>query len=333
METLLAESEAEPTPCGFVERTDRQLAQGFLRIAVWELSSRWMIGNPSFVVGEAVFGMMSLLQSLHQAQTRPARIAALRSRMLAVPTYLRIAAETHLDARSVPIAWVEKARTECSAALSFLSEGVQCLPEDLSMEAAVAATAFEEYDAALQRVLEQGAQEFVGCGTVAFEQYMQEGHCLGMTSDEIVAHARQELEATRAWMDESEPAGGTTDLAALHPSVDHYLNRYGEVWDQIKALVEKNQLLTWPDFPIECTFLLHLLYSILLFMHSAIYYDGLHFVAAPWIVSTGAVYCALCAIFWPTDEPYPDWSRSSVGRLYFLHYRTPKVFSPPTVHK
>eukprot|EP01043_Picozoa_sp_COSAG02_P086434 COSAG02_NODE_23884_length_705_cov_0.983498_1_plen_45_part_10 len=45
METLLAESEAEPTPCGFVECTDRQLAQGFLRIAIWELSSCWMIGN------------------------------------------------------------------------------------------------------------------------------------------------------------------------------------------------------------------------------------------------------------------------------------------------
>ncbi len=254
METLLAESEAEPTPCGFVERTDCQLAQGFLRIAIWELSSRWMIGNPSFVVAEAVFGMISLLQSLHQAQTRPARIAALRSRMLAVPTYLRTAAETHLDASSVPMAWVEKARTECGAALSFLSEGVQCLPEDLSVEAAVAAAAFEEYDAALHHVLKQGAQEFVGCGTEAFERYMQEGHCLDMTSDDIVAYARQEYEAARALMHEPEPAGAMTDLAALHPSVDRYLTRYGEVWDQIKALVEEKQLLSWPDFPIECTF-------------------------------------------------------------------------------
>lgn len=252
MRSLLREAEAEPAVSGFAEQTDRRLAQGFLRIQLWELSSRWMIGNPSFVVGEAIFGMMSLLQCLHEPETRADRIASLRSRMLAVPNFLRTAAETHLDASSVPSAWVEKARTECGAALSFLSEGVKCLPEDLSVEAAAAAAGFEAYDSALQYVLEQGAQDFVGCGSVAFERYMEEGHCLAMTGDEIVAHAQRELETARAWKDVPSLGGVTPSLNSLHPSTGQYLNRFGEVWDTIKALVDEKQLLTWPDFPIEC---------------------------------------------------------------------------------
>jgi len=315
MRSLLEESEAEPEPAGFVERTDRRLAQGFLRIQLWEFSSRWMLGNPSFVVSEATFGMLSLLQHLHDELTRGERIAALRSRMLAAPAYLHTAAEVHLDASTVPRAWVEKALTECGAALSFLREGVLCLPEDVSAEAAVAAAGFEAYEAALQGVLAEGAQEFVGCGTEAFERYMQEGHCLGMTGDEIVAHARSELEAASAWMSAPEPASAATGgLTTLHPSVDGYVDRYGEVWDEMKSLVEEKQLLTWPDFPIECT------------RHRRAHFNSV----------ARCLYVCLtvrCPVLSATDEPYPDWSRSSVTRLYFLHYRTPKTLASPRVHK
>ena len=287
-------SEAPPAPAvsaSWAQRTDHRLALGCLRIQLWEHESRWLLKNPSFVVSEATFGMMSLLQHLHTAESRPARIAALRHRMLAVPEYLQQAV-AHLGAET-PAAWAEKAIRECGAALAFLTEGVTYVPEDLSAEAAVAAAAFAQHKQLLERMLRTADFcEFAGCGGAAFGLYMHEGHCLSMDADEILSYAMAQMANARRGCDNMMAEAGLdgvadevmSHIAALHPTVDEYLPKFEAVWDEMKTLAESNNLLTWPQrFPIQ--------YSM-----------------------------------------YETWSRSSVGELYFLHYRTPKTYGAPLVH-
>ena len=44
---------------------------------------------------------------------------------------------------------------------------------------------------------------------------------------------------------------GPLKLSDEHPTVEHYYDRYQEIWDACRAAVEENQFLTWPEYPIR----------------------------------------------------------------------------------
>ena len=279
------------------EALDRRLAEGFLKIQLWEYESKhFHRGNPSLYTGEAVFGMMSPF--LADFAPLDERMEAAAGRMAAVPTLL---AQGRENVRSAPPAWTERAIRECTGALAFLNRGVGLLkgevvgeprpPADprgvagLRRAALEAAGAFEGFQEYLESELRRHPSHHHSCGEEAFSLYMREGHFLDRDAEEILAYASGELAEAEARVeghpDFTPPA--LSGLADLHPPVDRYYDAYRETWDAVRQRAEDRALLTWPDFPIRYV-------------------------------------------------PRPHWCREAAPYLYFLFYRSPAAFNRPPVH-
>ena len=236
-----------------LRRLDRRIAEGFLRIQLWELESGFRLSNPSVHAGEAVFGLLSLL--LPGSAPAEGRDEALAARMHAVGAYLDDAVG-HLEA--APTAWTERALRECRGGLAFLQEGLPCVDADLGEAPAAAIGAFERYRRFLEDELLRRPSERVACGAEAFELHLREGHFFDRSAEEIAAYAREEIERTKAWLaeaagdfDGADPGEIVARLADLHPGADRYLARFEETWVAQKRLAEERDLVTWPDFPIR----------------------------------------------------------------------------------
>jgi hypothetical protein len=283
---------ASETVRGDLTRLDCRLAAGHLRLELWEHTSRWRLANPSVHVGEAVFGLMSLL--LPRSAPSMAGSGALIARLRAVQPFLADA-RTHLDA--APEAWTERAIRECRGALRFLREGLPLAPvaqhdrrAEVLAAAADAAEAFQGFARFLGSELIARPSERVGCGAEAFELHLREGHFLDRSADEIAGYAREEVDRTRAWLAEAAPefGGATPDevldrLRAARPTRESYLARHQEVWQAMRALADERALVSWPDFPLRYVL-------------------------------------------------RPEWSRAAAPDLYFLFYRSPAAFDRPAVH-
>jgi hypothetical protein len=288
-----ADSGSRPDTRGeALARLDCRLAAGQLRIELWEQAARWRLGNPSAHVGEAVFGLMSLL--LPASAPREQAGAALLSRLRAVEPFLADARD-HLA--TAPRAWTERALRECRGALRFLQEGLPLAPvtrsdrgAEILAEAGEAASAFQRFAHFLESELATRPSEWIACGAEAFELHLREGHCLERSAEEIARYARSEMERTRSWLAEAAPDfGGQTPEEVLgrlrehRPSAEGYLARHEEIWRSMRELAAERELVSWPDFPIR------------------------------YVIR-------------------PEWSRAAAPDLYFLFYRSPAAFERPPVH-
>ena len=98
-DSLLARLNSLPDePLTPTEQIDRTLAEGFLEISRWELSSpQFAHGNPSLFTGDAVFGVLSLFlrpfAPLHE------RIGNAVERLTRIPAYLENARVNDADPR------------------------------------------------------------------------------------------------------------------------------------------------------------------------------------------------------------------------------------------
>ena len=260
LRALLAEAPpAEPDPADPLGTTwlDARLASGALRIALREHETGWTRRNPSAHAGDAVFGLMSLL--LPASAPPDGGEAALVARMEGLGAFLD-GARAHLD-RS-PRWWTERALRECRGGLAFLREGLPhaCPDPSAGFRAASARAegALASYADFLRSELLARPSDDVACGGETFELLLREGHALRRDADDIAAYAREEIDRTRAWLEENAtdhgadtPEGVLARLADIHPSAEGYLSRFGEIWHETKALAEARDLLTWPDFPIR----------------------------------------------------------------------------------
>jgi uncharacterized protein (DUF885 family) len=262
MEDLLRRAEGmDVAGLAPVEEVDLRLARGYLRTQLWELgSAHFQAGNPSFATGEAIFGVMSLF--LSDFAPLAERMATARARLEAVPTLL---AQGRDRVRRAPPAWTRRALVECTGATAFLSGGMDLLEAEappgaprLRDAADRAAAAFEEHATWLRDDLARRPSSSVACGEEALALHLQEGHFLEEDAQEIAAYARHELEGARAHLAQhasdfgaASPAEALAQLAEIHPSPEGYYARYGEIWDEMRALVLEHDLLTWPDFPIR----------------------------------------------------------------------------------
>jgi len=262
MEDLLRRAEAlEVADLPGVQEVDLRLARGFLRIQMWEhASAHFHAGNPSFATGEAIFGVMSLF--LSDFAPLPERMAAARARLQAVPIFL---AQGRDHVRKAPTGWTERALDECVGALAFLGDGIDRLEADapagsprLRDAADRAAAAFEEHATWLRDELLRRPSQSVASGEEALALHVREGHFLEEDAGEIARYARHELERARGYLEAhasdfgaTSPTEALAGLAAHHPTVESYYARYGETWDEMRALALEHDLLTWPDFPIR----------------------------------------------------------------------------------
>ena len=275
------------------ERIDLRLARGFLKTQIWEIgSSHFHRGNPSLYSGEAIFSVLSLF--LTEFAPLEDRVSAATARMEAIGGLL---AQARRNVTQAPPGWTEKALTECTGALAFLTEGVEALMamgpiESKAFEAAAqhAAAAFGEFDSYLETELRYHTSDQYACGEEALSLYLTDGHFLDVDPDELVEYADSEIDEATAYLKEhaadfgaNTPSDALAQLSDIHATTSEYYARYQELWDETRMLSNQNQLLTWPEFPIRYV-------------------------------------------------PRPIWSREAAPHLYFLYYRSPAAFNRPPIH-
>jgi hypothetical protein len=245
------------------EALDRRLAEGFLAIQRWEFASdHFGGGNPSFYAGEAAFGIISLLRRPFAPLAE--RLDAAAARADAIPTLLT---QGQANLRHAPHSWTERARSECVGLRALLRRG---LPQLLHSEqithpallatAERAAQAVDAFDTFLERELLKRESNEYACGEEAFALLLSQGHFLSQSAAEIAAYAEDTINTCAAELTRRAPVFGERDpkavlakLADIHPPVEHYYTRYGELWDACRALAEERMLVTWPDYPLRYT--------------------------------------------------------------------------------
>ena len=243
------------------QEIDRTLARGFLRIQSWEIDSvHFHRGNPSTYTGEAVFSIIGLFLTDYAPINE--RIAAAIARIQQIPTLL---AQGEAIIRQAPLDRSKRALRECEGAQRLLGDGINQLMaqegiDDQHIRAAAdqAGAAFARFESYLRNDLLANHADSYACGEAAFDMLMRQGHCLNLTGEEILAYAEEQwaeaegaLTAHAADFDAATPGEALAGLADLHPAADEYYARYPELWQACYATAQEEQLLTWPDFPIE----------------------------------------------------------------------------------
>lgn len=244
-----------------IEAVDRKLVRGYLQIQQWELQSgHFHRGNPSLYIGEAVFGVIALF--LRPFSPLEQRVAAAIARMDAIPAFLE---QAQKNVRQAPLSWTERALRECTGALAFFGEGIEILTREhaitdgeLRRAADLAADAVVNFQQYLDTDLRRHTTESVACGPEAFALMLHSGHFLDQDAAAIEVAAQTEFDQSKAYLAEHAGDFGAANwqealaqLADIHPPVEHYYARYGELWEACKASAEQHDLLTWPDFPLR----------------------------------------------------------------------------------
>ncbi len=146
-ETLLREAgQIDVGALGPVERIDKRLAEGFLRIQQWEFGSEhFQRGNPALYTGEAIFGAIGLFLTDYAPFAERAEAAC--ARMHAIEGLL---AQGRENVRRAPVAWTQRALRECAGARAFFGAGIDSLAaEEPTAGAALKAELRRAGDAAL----------------------------------------------------------------------------------------------------------------------------------------------------------------------------------------
>jgi uncharacterized protein (DUF885 family) len=243
------------------ENLDRKLAVGYLRTQLWEYqSNHFHKGNPCLYTGEAVFSVISLF--LTEYAPIGERVAAAIDRMNGIPTLLK---QGQSNVRQAPQAWIENAIHECIGAIAFFNQGVDQLIKDHKVSdprfkkgALTATAAFQQFKLYLESELRQNSTQNYACGEDAFNLMMRCGHFIELDLDEYVRYAESQIAEADAYLKShavdfgaSSSTEALAKLGEIHPTIENYYQRFGELWLSCQALAEKKHLVTWPDFPIE----------------------------------------------------------------------------------
>ena len=253
-------------------------------------------GNPSLAVGEAVFGVISLMirefAPLHQ------RIASATARLLATPAFLAGARAS--ITRPIPRSWAERAQRECDGAVLLLDGGISrwlasapvepALAGALRDAAGPATAAFDDFATWLRGGAQLDDNGQIGCGAEMLDAMIAIGHACDTPRAELLADAHQRFASALgalAGMAIALAPGGWTEVQAQladdHPTLDEYLPAFGSCRDACRAKAEKHDVVTWPEA--------HLRFA-----------------------------------------PTPEWTRDAAPLLYYLPYRCPPPLEPTSMH-
>jgi hypothetical protein len=288
---------APGSPLEAVEGRDRELAIAFLDIQLAEIEGpHFQRGNPSLAIGEAAFGLISLMTRPFASADRRAASAA--SRLAALPSFLEGARSScRLD---VPEEWANRSLRECDGLERLLEDGIPSWIHVESIGDSHAARltrlvppaldALERHRRWLRHELRPADPGRYACGDELFSMLLKRGHWCeegaadlerdaGATLDEELARLRER--ADRA------AAGGWAEvqqrLADDHPAVEDYLAAYQRTWDRCRRTAEDHHLVTWPDYPLRYV-------------------------------------------------PIPVQTRTAAPLLYYLFYRSPAPFDSLAIH-
>ncbi len=243
------------------QRLDKRLLEGYLEIQLWEFSSMFFQkGNPSLYTGEAVFGLLVCI--LTDYAPAPLRYRSMAKRMEQFPDFF---AQAKANVTSAPVEWTKRALRECQAGLDFLRYGLPraCKKDGIDVSSlegsvAVASEALSDYKTYLENELINHPREQVAAGREVLQLIMDKGHFADVTLEQQLTYAQAEVDKATAYLsqhaadfDAASISEALGRLSEIHPEADGYLNRFQQIWDAAEALVKDNNLLTWPEFPIE----------------------------------------------------------------------------------
>ncbi|MCA1584560.1 MAG: DUF885 domain-containing protein [Acidobacteria bacterium] len=224
----------------FPEGVDLALADAFLEIQIAEHEGpRFYRGNASLWTGEAIFSVLSLVTRDFAPVTE--RLASATDRLDAIPGFL--AAARHTLVRAAPEG-TARAQRECTAAVTLFAEA-----------SIAAAAAFRELGAWIAASLatrarhEDANEDFLAL-------LIRRGHWVDQSPAALLAEAREALaESIRSLDAMARPYGGwhtvQDTLAGIHPTVEAYLPRFQQIWDDCHAAAAEHDLVAWPEAPIR----------------------------------------------------------------------------------
>jgi uncharacterized protein (DUF885 family) len=249
----LGDAPADRSALRDVAVRDRALAASFLNLQIAEIDGRhFQRGNPSLALGEAAFGVISLI-------TRPFAPAVQRSRALTArlevwPTFLTGARQSIAD--GVPNEWRAKTLRECDGAERLLRDGLPqwLAAESLADDAALgrarsrARGALEDFRRWLEHDAPAAPADRYAAGP--------DGHYCSTSAADLEAAANDALDRALATLDDrARGAGGwpavQARLAARHPTANGYLSTYQQIWNDCRATAIAHDLVTWPTYPIR----------------------------------------------------------------------------------
>jgi hypothetical protein len=249
----------------FPDEVDLALADAFLEIQIAEHEGgHFYRGNPALWTGEAIFSIISLVT--RDFAPLPDRLDAAAARMRAIPRFL---ADAQRTLEHAPVPWRAKALRECDAAEILFGRS---LPEwgqspvsgchgGLSpfaaacREAQVAVSAFRGW---LEADLPTSPAGSEACGRDLLALLLTRGHWCHTPIDDLLAEAQAALAEAHAQLAvRATQAGGSSwaeaqaRLAALGPTAEDYLPRFGRTWRRCHEAALAADLVTWPDRPIR----------------------------------------------------------------------------------
>lgn len=268
---------------------DGALADAFLEIQLAELeSAHFQRGNPSLAIGEALFGVISLMTRDFAPGAQ--RVESATGRLRAFPLFFAGVQRT-LATAALPEAWRERALRECQGGALLLArlgdwaehEGVGDAARGALLRAgevaAQALAGFRDFVAAMP-----ASANGYSAGRSFIDLLVRRGHWCDRPADRFRHEAREALDAKTARLHEAVAragAGSWTEvaerLAAEHPTADALFTALDDTWQAARLFAINHDLLTWPQAPLR-------------------------FV------------------------PIPPWTRQAAPSLYYLFYRSPAPF-------
>jgi Bacterial protein of unknown function (DUF885) len=273
---------------------DRALAASFLDVQIAEMASlHFQRGNPSLAIGEAAFGVISLITRRFAPAAERAR--SLAARLDAIPNFLAGARRSIVD--GVPEPWRAKCLHECDGTTKLLRNGV---PRWLAVESLddpqilsaceQAAAAVAAYRTWLTHDVPAAAPRRLAVGSALFDLFLARGHHCPDTAVSLRSNAAAALDQALAELDRRAritAPGGYPEvharLAEAHPTVADYLSTYQQIWDDCREAAHRADLVTWRSSPIRYV-------------------------------------------------PIPNQTREAAPFLYYLFYRSPAPFDRLPVH-
>jgi hypothetical protein len=250
-------------PRRYPDDVDMALADAFLEIQIAEHDSpHFYRGNPALWTGEAIFSVLSLVTRDFAPVSK--RLACATARLRALPDFLDGARET---LSSAPAAWKEKALVEIRGGRSLFGASllrwisrVSAGPEAEDAQAACidADRSLSRFGVWIEKSLRPAAESRYSAGPALLELLLRRGHSVTQSIDELLSEASAALDEATSRLSERTQEAGCRDwadaqgqLAALHPTRERHLARFGEIWERAHAAATARDLVTWPDAPIR----------------------------------------------------------------------------------
>lgn len=203
------------------------------------------------------------VNAIYQLTVKPVqnRDEALRSRLRAVPGYLR-RARTYLvrEPERIPAVWLEAAIQEAQGGVEYftsLKSHPDLAKAGLNGELDEAGQALQGFMRFLERDIGARAQGDFAVGRQRFERLLQHRHFLDLDADELFAFGQQLYDRTLVELEEvTRQLRGDTNITAMTeqlqtqvPQGDQLLDIYRDTMRQSRQFIIDRDLVTFP--PVE----------------------------------------------------------------------------------